>query len=81
MSDAGAGPALTRQWRASPRPAERAAARIAAELAGRQRWDPVDGTVDLAARLDLPAGTVRAAKVLLAGNGVIMKSAGRYWVA
>lgn len=79
MSDAD--PALIRRWQASGRPAERAAARIAAEVAGRQRWDPVDGTPDMAARLDYPAGTVRAAKVLLAGSGVIMKSAGRYWVA
>jgi hypothetical protein len=73
--------ALIRQWQASPRPAEQAAARIAAELAGKQRWHPLDGTPVIAARLGVPAGTVRAAKALLAGHGLIMKSAGRFYLA
>jgi hypothetical protein len=69
-----------KQWQASPRPAEQVAARIAAELTGKQRWHPVDATPDIAARMDVPPGTVRAAKALLTGSGLIMKSAGRFYV-
>jgi hypothetical protein len=74
-------PGLIRQWQASPRAAEKVAAAIAGELAGKQRWHPVDGTPDLAARLDVPAAAVRRAKAVLAGSGVIMKSAGRFYLA
>jgi hypothetical protein len=68
-----------RQWQASPRAAERVAARIATELAGKDRWHPVDGSPVIAARLDVSTGTVRRAEVLLTDNGVIMKSADSFF--
>jgi DNA-binding GntR family transcriptional regulator len=68
-------PALIRQWQASRRLAEQVAARLAAEIRGRQRWEAVDGTLRIAVRLDVSQGTVRRAKALLAGHGAIMKDA------
>jgi hypothetical protein len=73
--------ALISQWRASPHVAEQVAARLVAELRGKQRWHPVDGTPAIATRMDVPADAVRRAKTLLADSGLIMKSAGRFYVA
>jgi DNA-binding GntR family transcriptional regulator len=68
-------PGLIRQWQASHRLAERIAARLAAELRGGRRWDPVDGNFRLAVRMDVSEGTARRAKALLADSGAIMKDA------
>jgi hypothetical protein len=68
-------PDLIRQWQASRRLAERTAARLAAELRGRQRWEAVPGNFPLAIRMRVSQGTVRRAKNLLADHGVIMKDA------
>jgi hypothetical protein len=67
--------ALIRKWQASRRKAEQVAARLAAELRGRQRWEPVDGSLRIAVRLGVSESTVRRAKALLAGHGAIMKDA------
>ena len=67
--------ATIRQWQASPRLAERTAARLAAELSGLPRWEPVQGNFPIALRMDVSQGTVRRAKVLLASHGAIMKDA------
>lgn len=75
-------PALMKQWQASPRAAEQVAAMLAAELAVKDRWHPVDGSPVIAGRMDVSTATVRRAKVLLADSGVIMKSAdSRFYVA
>ena len=66
-------PALISQWQASPSLAEQVAARLAAELRGLPRWEPVDGNYRIAARMDVSESTARRAKVLLAAHGAIMK--------
>jgi hypothetical protein len=68
-------PGLIRQWQASRRLAERVAARLATELRGRQRWDPVDGNFRIAVRMAVSEGTARRAKALLADSGAMMKDA------
>jgi DNA-binding GntR family transcriptional regulator len=67
--------AITSQWQASRRKAEQVAARLAAELHGQPRWQPVPGNFALALRMDVSQGTVRRAKALLASHGAIMKDA------
>ena len=73
-------PALLEQWKASPSEAERVAARIADELAGKESWHPVDSNPVIATRMDVSTNTVRRAKSLLELNGVIMKSRSRFYV-
>jgi hypothetical protein len=68
-------PGLISQWQASPRLAERVAARLAMEICGCRRWDPVDTNFSIAVRLAISEGTVRRAKLLLASCGAIMKDA------
>jgi hypothetical protein len=63
------------RWQASRSKAEQVAARLAAELRGKPRWDPVDGNHRIAARMDVSEATARRAKVLLAGHGAIMQDA------
>ena len=67
-------PNLISQWKASPRLAERTAARLAAELHGSQRWEPVPGNLPLARRLNVSQATIGRAKNLLADHGAIMRS-------
>jgi DNA-binding GntR family transcriptional regulator len=78
-------PGVIRQWQASRSLAEQVAARLAAELRGRQRWDPVDGNFRLAVRMGVSESTARRAKALLAGHGAIMQDgrnrAAGYYVA
>ena len=74
-------PDLIRRWQASPRAAEQVAARLAAELSGKQRWEPVDGSPVIAVRMDVSINAVRHAKTLLADHGVILKSSCRFYVA
>ena len=66
-------PALIGQWQASRSMAERVAARLAAELVGLPRWEPVEGTFRIAVRMNVSERTVRRAKELLADNGAIIK--------
>jgi DNA-binding GntR family transcriptional regulator len=61
------------RWHASPRLPEQVAARLAAELRGLPRWQPVPGNFPIALRRDVSQGTVRRAKALLADHGAIMK--------
>jgi hypothetical protein len=68
-------PGAIRRWQASRRLAERVAARLAVELRGRQRWDPVEGDFRIAVRMDVSESTARRAKALLANCGAIMKDA------
>ena len=68
-------PGLIRTWQASRLKAEQVAARLAAELRGRQRWEAVDGSLHIAVRMGVSEATVRRAKSLLAGHGAIMKDA------
>jgi hypothetical protein len=63
------------RWLASRRLSERIAARLAVELRGRQRWDPVEGNFRLGVRMEVSEGTARRAKALLADSGAIMKDA------
>jgi hypothetical protein len=66
-------PRLIRQWQASRNKAEQVAARMATELRGQSRWQPVDGNFRIAARMDVSESTARRAKVLLVAHGAIMK--------
>ena len=68
-------PGLIRQWQASRRLTDQVAARLAAELRGRPRWEPVEGNFRLAVRMSVSEGTAHRAKALLADNGAIMKDA------
>ena len=66
-------PALVSQWQASPHMTEQVAARLAGELRGKPRWEPVEGSFRIAVRMNVSQATVHRAKVLLADHGAIMK--------
>jgi hypothetical protein len=63
------------RWKASRKLTERTAARLAAELRGLARWEPVPGNFAIAVRMSVSEGTARRAKALLADHGAIMKDA------
>ena len=66
-------PALVHRWRASSSAIEQVAARLADELHGKPRWEPVEGSFRIAIRMGVSQTTVLRAKVLLADHGAIMK--------
>jgi len=66
-------PATITRWQASNRKDEQVAARLAAELAGKQRWHQVDSTFAIATRMDVSKTTAQRAKTLLATHGAIMQ--------
>ena len=60
-------------WQASRLLTERTAARLAAELRGLPRWEPVPGNLAIGVRMGVSEGTARRAKALLENHGAIMK--------
>ena len=60
-------------WQSSRLLSERTAARLAAELRGLPRWEPVQGNLAIGARMGVSEGTARRAKALLEDHGAIMK--------